>query len=143
MFLHLHRGMEPTRNDKLQGKRSQGGTEMDQTFCFIGDPGPRRIERLEILRAAGLKPVRINPCQRELEGLESDLPCALVVGAEVVNRADLIAEIRQRASLDGLPLIARVREPNLFSFSPSVTTADPRRLAYAVIFHSAVLVYYL
>jgi len=85
---------------------------MSQTFCFIGDPGPRRIERLEILRTAGLKPVRINPCQRELEGLESDLPCALVVGAEVVGRADLIAEIRQRPSLDGLPLIARVREPD-------------------------------
>jgi uncharacterized protein (TIGR02266 family) len=110
-FVHLHRGMEPTRNEKMQVTRSEGGAVMSQTFCFIGDPGPARIERLEMLRAAGLKPVRINPCQREIEGLESEPPCALVVGAEVVGRADLITEVRQRASLDGVPLIARVRNP--------------------------------
>lgn len=85
---------------------------MDQTFCFIGDPGPHRIQRLEILRAAGLKPVRINPCFRELEGLETELPAALVVGAEVVDRSSLMAELRQRPLLDAVPIIARVREPD-------------------------------
>jgi uncharacterized protein (TIGR02266 family) len=104
--------MEPTGIEQTTVTRSRGGAEMDQTFCFIGDPGPRRAQRLEILRAAGLKPVRINPCVRELEGLETELPAALVIGAEVVDRSGLMAELRQRPLLDAVPIIARVREPD-------------------------------
>jgi CheY-like chemotaxis protein len=111
-FVQQHQGMKPTKIKQTTATRSEGGAEMDQTFYFIGDPGPHRVQRLETLRAAGLKPVRINPCIRELEGLETELPCAVVVGAEVIDRSALMAELRQRPLLDAVPIIARVREPH-------------------------------
>jgi CheY-like chemotaxis protein len=85
---------------------------MSERFCFIGDPGPHKSGMLETLRSAGLHPTRVEPSAEGIEELLAEPPAAVAIGTDVGNRAALVVGLRERSALDGVPLLARVEEPD-------------------------------
>ncbi len=79
---------------------------MVQSFCFVGDPGSRKLDMLHSIRDAGLDPVRVEASGEAIADLCEERPMAIAIGSDVEDRSGLMAAVRQHRALDPVPLLA-------------------------------------